>query len=73
MMPGMDGLATMREIRRRPLLADIPIIFLTAKVQPNEVAAYRAMGAAGVIAKPFDVEKLCPEIASIWRGRGSNR
>jgi CheY-like chemotaxis protein len=54
MMPGMDGPETLCALRRLPELADKPIIFLTAKVQPSEVQRYLSLGAAGVISKPFD-------------------
>jgi CheY-like chemotaxis protein len=62
MMPGMDGPTTLRKLRELPHLATTPAIFMTAKVQPAEVAQYRAMGALGVIGKPFDPMKLAGEI-----------
>ena len=53
MMPDVDGPATLE--RLRPLLGqDVPVIFLTAKVAAADVARLKALGAAGVIAKPFD-------------------
>ncbi len=52
-MPGMDGLALLRALRRREATASLPVIFLTAAIQPDEVAHYRALGALGVIPKPF--------------------
>src|SRR5687767_5251362 len=54
MMPGLDGPATMIRMSEDPALARIPVIFMTAKAMPKEVARFRQMGAAGVIAKPFD-------------------
>jgi len=54
MMPGMDGPATLAELQRNPVLADVPAVFLTAKVGPRDVAGYFALGAKEVIAKPFD-------------------
>lgn len=54
MMPGMDGLQTLAALRGLGPTADIPVVFLTAKVQPHEIDRYRALGAAGVICKPFD-------------------
>jgi CheY-like chemotaxis protein len=55
MMPGMDGPATLAGLRREyPHLAAIPAIFITARTQAHEVERFTALGAAGVITKPFD-------------------
>ena len=55
MMPGMDGPATLGALRREhPPLAAIPVIFITARTQAHEVERFTALGAAGVITKPFD-------------------
>jgi CheY-like chemotaxis protein len=66
-MPGMDGLTALAELRRMPELRHIPVVFMTAKVQRNEVAHYVAMGAIGVIEKPFDPMRLPGEIQRILR------
>lgn len=66
MMPGMDGPETFRSIRSQPALADIPVVFMTAKVQPNEVQEYLDMGALGVIAKPFDPMTLADQVRTLW-------
>jgi two-component system OmpR family response regulator len=71
MMPGMDGLATYKALRARPDGAGVPIIFMTAKVQPHEVDGYRQLGAVGVIAKPFDPVTLSDEIRGICARRTS--
>src|SRR6185437_8170151 len=49
MMPGMDGPTTLGRLREREDTADIPVIFMTAKVQKHELERYESMGAAGVI------------------------
>lgn len=66
MMPGMDGPSTLRQMRSQPELANIPVIFMTAKAMPQEVARFRALGAAAVIAKPFDPMLLPEQVFSIW-------
>lgn len=66
MMPGMDGPTTMLELRKQPQLTHTPMVFMTAKVQPGEIAEYLALGASGVIAKPFDPMKLAAEVRTIW-------
>ena len=54
MMPDMDGPTTLRTLRCLTATKDIPIIFLTAKVQAADRRRYLDMGVNGVIAKPFD-------------------
>jgi CheY-like chemotaxis protein len=65
MMPGLDGPATLARLRATPETQDIPVIFMTAKVQKQEVARYIEAGAAGVISKPFDPLQLPAEILRI--------
>jgi two-component system, OmpR family, response regulator len=66
MMPGMDGPTTLKNIRARRELALIPIIFMTAKAMPQEVARFKQLGAIEVIAKPFDAMRLATRIMAIW-------
>ena len=66
MMPGMDGPSTLKALRGLPATADTPVIFMTAKVQAAEVAAYKGLGALDVIPKPFDPMELSAQIRRIW-------
>ncbi len=66
MMPGMDGPTTLTELRKLPELAQTPVIFMTAKVQPQEVAHFKSLGAIEVIAKPFDPMTLAQSVLSVW-------
>lgn len=66
MMPGMDGPATLRALRALPAAEKLPAIFMTARVQPSEVAELIAEGAIGVIAKPFDPMTLAASIKKMW-------
>ncbi|MGH6637323.1 MAG: response regulator [Polaromonas sp.] len=66
MMPGMDGPSTLQALRELPATANTPVIFMTAKVQATEVAAYKALGALDVIPKPFDPMELSAQIQRIW-------
>ena len=60
-------------LREDPLLKGIPVIFMTAKAMPQEVSRFRAMGAAGVIAKPFDpMMQLGKQVMALW-GKYSGR
>ncbi|MES2408143.1 MAG: response regulator [Pseudomonadota bacterium] len=66
MMPGMDGPTTLLRLRADAATAAIPVIFLTAKVQPAEVAQFQALGALDVIPKPFDPMNLANRVREIW-------
>jgi two-component system, OmpR family, alkaline phosphatase synthesis response regulator PhoP len=64
-MPGMDGIETFTRLRAHPETCSIPVIFLTAKVQPSEQAQYQQLGGAGLIIKPFDPVQLPQEISRL--------
>ena len=66
MMPDMDGPATLKELRKISEFEKTPMIFMTARVQPDEVKEYLALGAMDVIAKPFDPMVLADQIRVIW-------
>lgn len=66
MMPDMDGPTALEKIREIDSFKSAPAIFMTAKVQPEEVKKYLDMGAIGVIAKPFDPMTLASQVREIW-------
>jgi two-component system, OmpR family, response regulator len=68
MMSGMDGPATLQQLRAHGLPAAVPVIFLTAKAQSSERQCLMSVGAAGVIAKPFDPLKLPDELTQLLEG-----
>ena len=67
MMPNMDGPSTLEELRKLPELANTPAMFMTAKVQPQEVAHFKSLGAIEVIPKPFDPMTLGEQIRTAWQ------
>jgi CheY-like chemotaxis protein len=67
MMPGMDGPTTLAALRTLPSLVNVPVAFMTAKVQPQEVAHYKSLGALDVIAKPFDPMTLADKVRAIYK------
>jgi CheY-like chemotaxis protein len=66
MMPGMDGISVYKKLRQVPNLANVPVVFMTAKVQPSEVISYLEMGIEGIIPKPFDPLTLPQAVESLW-------
>jgi DNA-binding response OmpR family regulator len=58
MMPELDGLEVCRRLKADPATAAIPVIFLTARSQEQELKTGLRMGAIGYITKPFDALTL---------------
>jgi len=73
MMPEMDGPSTLAGLRRLPVTATTPVIFMTAKVQKREIAQYLALGAVGVIHKPFDPMTLADDVLQLWLSAPATR
>lgn len=63
MMPGMDGFAFLRELRKRPEGRSIPVVLLTAKINPTDPQVLFELSIKGIIAKPFDPFMLTEQIA----------
>jgi CheY-like chemotaxis protein len=64
-MPNMDGIDTLRNMRKNPATEDIPVIFVTTKGMFDEFEEMRNLGALAVITKPFDPMKLGEQIRQI--------
>jgi CheY-like chemotaxis protein len=62
MMPGMDGPATLAQLRNNLQTSDIPVLFMTARAQTREVEKFITLGAQGVICKPFDPMTLAFQV-----------
>jgi len=57
-MPVMDGMTLVREIKNRPEIRGIPIIMLTTESQGAQIREGRALGMQAWIVKPFRPEQL---------------
>jgi two-component system chemotaxis response regulator CheY len=57
-MPGMDGVTLIRELRKLPAYAGVPIIMVTTESDAAKKAEAKAAGATGWITKPFQPEQL---------------
>jgi len=64
MMPGLDGFATLREIRSR---FAIPVIFLSAKGETSDRVAGLELGADDYLAKPFEPSELLARVKAVLR------
>ena len=62
MMPGLDGYETCRRLKADAATAGVPVVFLTAKTQRDELARASAIGAAACLHKPFDPLTLAGEL-----------
>lgn len=66
-MPGMDGYTVCREMRADPLLAEVPILFLTAKIKDEDKIVGFKAGADDYLGKPFNIDELLLRIRAILR------
>ena len=66
MMPGKDGPTTLAELRQIDSFRKVPIIFMTARIQKQEIEEYLELGALDVISKPFDPMQLPNQVKEIW-------
>ena len=64
-MPGMNGLALIREIRKLPSYTGVPIIFLSTESDAGLKAEAKQAGATGWIVKPFQAEQLLAAVRKV--------
>jgi two-component system response regulator ResD len=62
MMPEMNGLQVLEELRSRNLIVERRFVFLTAKAQAQEVAEGLGLGASGYLTKPFEPKELLAQV-----------
>jgi CheY-like chemotaxis protein len=62
LMPGMDGPATLEQLRRTALTAEIPVIFMTATSKPEDRQRLEQMDVRGILSKPFNPLTLASSV-----------
>ena len=72
MMPDMDGQETARRLHQIPGLEDVPVVFMTARVQAETTISLLETGAIGVIPKPFDPMTLADQLRRFWQNHQTN-
>jgi CheY-like chemotaxis protein len=65
MMPGMDGYELTEKLREAPATEELPIIVLTARAGGADRAHAFRVGADAYVQKPFELQRLTDEIASV--------
>ena len=65
MMPHVDGYETCRRLKQDPATREIPVVFLTARVQKADRERGMKLGALGYLTKPFDPMTLHDQILAL--------
>jgi len=67
MMPGMNGYEVLSHLKADPILRDVPVVFITAQTEHDDVARGLAMGAHDYLRKPFDPTELVARVHAAMR------
>jgi DNA-binding response OmpR family regulator len=72
-MPGMDGLTVCRQMRQDPIIAETPVLMLTAKTSDEDKVKGFLAGADDYLSKPFNVDEFILRVRAILRRTESHR
>jgi DNA-binding response OmpR family regulator len=67
MLPGADGIAVCRAVRRSPVNADVPILMLTARSDETDTVLGLESGADDYVTKPFGIRELVARVRALLR------
>ncbi len=73
MLPGLDGLETCSRLKNQPNTADIPVIFVSACSDTDDIVAGFERGAADYIAKPLRLPEVCARVRAQLQIRSANQ
>ena len=65
--PGMDGFTVCKEMRDDPILKNVPILFLTAKIKPEDAIVSLSLGIEDYLRQPFDLDELLLRVFALLR------
>jgi CheY-like chemotaxis protein len=68
-MPGMNGHQMLEHLRADPALKHTPVIMLTARCEPQDIAAASARGISDYVTKPFDFAQLMDKIHTVLKDK----
>lgn len=66
-MPEADGYEVLRRLKENSATAEIPFVFVSASVEPKEVAVALSRGANGFLRKPFEARELLDMVSGLTR------
>jgi CheY-like chemotaxis protein len=69
-MPRLTGYEACQQMKEIPELSQVPVVFLSAKGQDEEIRAGLGVGAAAYILKPFAPQDLIDRVGEILKARG---
>jgi two-component system chemotaxis response regulator CheY len=69
MMPVMDGLALLRQVRENPNLKTLPVLLITAVVEKEYLARAKDMHVSGYLLKPVTYERVCTKLGELFPGK----
>lgn len=71
MLPVMSGIEVCRQIRRRPVTRDLPVIMVTARTEDQDAVRGLNTGADDYITKPFNIDALLARMRALLRRSGA--
>jgi diguanylate cyclase (GGDEF)-like protein/PAS domain S-box-containing protein len=71
-MPGIDGFETCRKLKEHPATQHIPVIFMSAKSDTDDIVAGFDIGAADYIGKPLRLAEVCARVRAQLQMRNSS-
>lgn len=72
MMPGMDGMAVLRQVRANPRLRDLPVLMFTARTDGLTARIARAEGVSAFHTKPLDMDHLVVDVRRLADARAAD-
>jgi len=73
MLPEMDGPTILKKLKANDKYKHLPVIFMTAKIRPMDLADYKGLDVLGVIGKPFDPADVIDKIFDYWTNFKSSK